>query len=70
MGKKIELTGEHMLKMLVKWANGLGTSLKVCKSKKYPFIIRGKDEIGRQIKLSGTAKWLYDDLLRKLTDYF
>jgi len=56
MGKKIELTGEHMLKMLVKWANGLGTSLKVCKSKKYPFTVRGKDEIGRQIKLSETVE--------------
>ena len=56
MGKKIELTGEHMLKKLVEMANDLGANLKVRKSKKYSFVICGKDEIGRQIKLSETVE--------------
>jgi len=70
MGKLIELTGEHMLKKLVEMANDLGANLKVRKSKKYSFVVCGKDEIGRQIKMGGTAEGLYDELLRKLTDYF
>jgi len=66
----IELTDEKLLKNLVKQANSYGASLKVCKSKKYPFAVYGKDGIGRTIRMGGTADWLYDELLEKLTDYF
>jgi len=65
-----ELTDEYMLKMLVKWANDCGASLKVRKNKKYPFIICGKDSIGRAIKMGGTAEWLYSELLTKFTSHF
>ena len=65
-----ELTDEYMLKELVKSANNYGASLKVRKHKKYPFIVSGKDEIGRQIRMGGTAGWLYDELLTKLINYF
>jgi len=66
----IELTDEKLLKNLVKQANGFGASLKVCKSKKYPFAVYGKDEIGRTIRMGGTAEWLYSELLVELTNYF
>lgn len=66
----IELTDEYMLKMLIKWANNQGASLRVHKHKKYPFVVSGKDVIGRTIKMGGEAKCLYDELLKKLTDYF
>lgn len=66
----IELTNERALKALIKQANSFGASLKVRKHKKYPFAVSGKDEIGRTIRMGGTAEWLYDELLAKLTDYF
>ena len=66
----IELTDEKLLKNLVKQANSYGASLRVCKSKKYPFVVCGKDEKGRTIRMGGTTELLYDELLRRLTDYF
>ena len=61
-----------MLRMLVKQANGFGAKMRVYhpKSKKYDYCICGQDTIGRQVKMGGTAEWLYDELLKTLTNYF
>ena len=70
-----------MLKMLVKQANGFGAKLRVYKpkpkntissptTKKYEYCISGQDPIGRTIKMGGTAEWLYNELLKNLTNYF
>jgi len=61
-----------MLKMLVKQANRFGAKMRVyrLKSKDYKYCITGKDTIGRDIRMEGTAEWLYDELLKTLTNYF
>lgn len=70
-----------MLRMLVKQANGFGAKLRVYKpkpktgiqtpgSQDYEYCVSGKDTIGRDIRMGGTAFWLYDELIRKFTDYF
>lgn len=70
-----------MLRNLVKQANNAGAKLRVYKpkpktgiptptSQEYEYCITGKDTIGRDIRMGGTAKWLYDELLKNLTDYF
>ena len=61
-----------MLRNLIKQANGFGSRLRVYrpKSKKYEYCIAGQDTIGRSIKMGGTAEWLYDELLKTLTNYF
>lgn len=72
-----------MLRMLIKQANGFGAKLRVYKpksrnnrglpkqhQKNYEYCITGKDTIGRNVKMGGTAEWLYDELLKTLTDYF
>lgn len=67
-----------MLRMLIKQANNGGAKLCVYKpkpkvgipapnSKEYEYCITGKDELGRNIRMGGTAEWLYDELLEKLT---
>lgn len=79
--KPIELTDIYMLQMLVKQANGFGAKLQVYKPKpkagapvpnqqNYEYCITGKDTIGRDIRMGGTAGWLYDELLKRFTDYF
>ena len=66
-GKTIELTDIYMLRMLVKQANGFGATLRVRKSKKYPYIVCGQI-VGNVFptKMGGTAAWLYDELLSAL----
>ena len=54
---------------LITMANNQGASLQVRKHKKYPYIICGTDTIGRCVKMGGTAEWLYDELMKTLTDY-
>jgi len=70
--KTIKLTDEHMLRQLIKQANGFGARLRLyrSKNKKYDFCVSGSDIVQRQIKMGGTADWLYDELLKKFTDYF
>ena len=67
--KQIDL---EMLRKLVKQANGFGARLRVYKPKsnKYEYCITGTDEIGRNIRMGGTAFWLYDELLKQLTNYY
>lgn len=55
---------------LIKYANYQGVRLQVRHHKKYPYIVCGTDTIGRQIKMGGTAFWLYNELLKNLTDYY
>lgn len=67
--KQIELTSEHLLRRLVKQANGFGAELRIYrpKSGKYEFCVNGQDTKGRKVKMGGTAKWLYDELLEVMT---
>lgn len=65
--KTIELTDEYMLKMLVKQANGFGATLQVRKHKKYPFVVCGHLPFyAWPVKMGGTAKWLYNELMNNL----
>jgi len=61
-----------MLRNLIKMANNAGAKLRVYrpKNQKYEYCITGKDEIGRDIRMGGTAEWLHDELLRKLTNWY
>lgn len=68
--KRTELTDIYMLKQLIKQANGFGAILRVikCKKPEYDYYVSGKDTVGRQMKMAGTAEWLYNELLENLTN--
>ena len=61
-----------MLRMLIKQANRFGAKLRVYKPKnqKYEYCITGIDWDSRKTRMGGTAFWLYDELLRFLTETF
>ena len=63
----LDIDRKH-LGSLVKLANNQGAQFQVRKHKKYPFVICGKDRIGRRIRMGGTAQWLHDELMKSLTD--
>jgi len=58
-----------MLRSLVKQANGFGARLRIYrpKSGKYEYCITGRDTFGRDVRMGGTAEWLYDELLKAMT---
>ena len=61
-----------MLRMLIKMANNSGAKLRIYKPKnqKYEYCIIGIDWNSRKTRMGGTAEWLYDELLRFLTETF
>ena len=72
----MKLTAEDLaidlanLKNIVSLANSYGAKLQVRRHTKYPYIICGRDQIDRQVKMGGTAFWLHNELLKTLTNYF